>query len=83
VIIRQQVIAGATDKQITDYMVQRYGIFVLLKPPFSGLTALLYAMPVVGLMLGFFAFWLARRGRVEPPAPLSDADRARLKKLLP
>ena len=83
VIIRQQVIAGATDKQITDYMVQRYGIFVLLKPPFSAFTALLYASPLLGLLLGFGAFWLGRRARVEPPAPLSDADRARLKKLLP
>jgi cytochrome c-type biogenesis protein CcmH/NrfF len=44
---------------------------------------LLYASPLLGLLLGFGAFWLGRRARVEPPAPLSDADQARLKKLLP
>jgi cytochrome c-type biogenesis protein CcmH len=82
VIIRQQVVAGASSKSIMDYMVQRYGIFVLLKPPLSKLTMLLYASPFIAVALGFFVAWAARRGRVVPPAPLSDIDRKRLETLL-
>jgi cytochrome c-type biogenesis protein CcmH len=82
VIIRQQVVAGASSKSIMDYMVQRYGIFVLLKPPLSKLTLLLYASPFIALVLGFFVAWMARRSRVALPAPLSDMDRERLERLL-
>ena len=82
VIIRQQVVAGDSSKSILDYMVQRYGIFVLLKPPFMPLTWALYASPFVALLLGVFGFWMARRGKVAAPAPLSDADAKRLDELL-
>ncbi|OYV41864.1 MAG: cytochrome C biogenesis protein [Acidocella sp. 20-61-6] len=82
VIIRQHVIAGDSNKQIMHFMVQRYGIFVLLKPPFMPLTYLLYATPLLGLLGGFLIYWLARRARPPPPAPLTDADRARLDDLL-
>ncbi len=82
VIIRQHVVAGDSDKSIMNYMVQRYGIFVLLKPPFMRLTWLLYASPFLALILGFAVFWLSRWNRTPPPAPLTDADRARLDELL-
>jgi cytochrome c-type biogenesis protein CcmH len=82
IIIRQQVVAGATSKEITNYMVQRYGIFVLLKPPISRLTLLLYASPFLALIIGFMAAWLARKNRVAAVAPLNDAEAARLSKLL-
>jgi cytochrome c-type biogenesis protein CcmH len=81
VIIRQHVVAGDSDKDILAFMVQRYGIFVLLKPPFSPLTFLLYASPFLALAIGFLAFWLSRRDHAPPP-PLSDEDQARLKDLL-
>lgn len=80
-IIRQQVVQGVPDKDIMSYMVQRYGIFVLLRPPVSPLTWLLYAMPVLALLLGGVAFFLARRNPA-PPAPLTEAERARLDDLL-
>jgi cytochrome c-type biogenesis protein CcmH len=82
VIIRQQVVAGASSKDIMSYMVQRYGIFVLLKPPLSPLTLLLYASPFLALLIGFLAAWAARRNRVVPVIPLSEAETARLNKLL-
>jgi cytochrome c-type biogenesis protein CcmH len=82
VIIRQHVIAGETDKQIMDFMVQRYGIFVLLKPPLSPLTLLLYAMPFLALAFGALTFWLTRRTRIPPPPPLDEGERKRLKSLL-
>jgi cytochrome c-type biogenesis protein CcmH len=81
VIIRQQVVQGVPDKDITAYMVQRYGIFVLLKPPFSPLTWLLYAMPFLGLGLGALLFWLSRRESAPPPPPLTAAEAARLQEL--
>ncbi len=82
VIIRQHVVAGEPDKAILDFMVQRYGIFVLLKPPLSPLTLLLYAMPFLALALGVLTFWLTRRNRVPPPPPLDEGERERLKSLL-
>jgi cytochrome c-type biogenesis protein CcmH len=80
-IIRQQVAAGTPPAQIQAFMVQRYGDFILLKPPFSPLTALLYAMPVLALVLGALGFWAARR-RAAPAAPLTAAEQARLEDLL-
>jgi cytochrome c-type biogenesis protein CcmH len=82
VIIRQHVVAGDSSKSIVQFMVQRYGIFVLLKPPFMPLTWLLYLSPPLALMIGLLIFWLARRVRVPPPAPLSEADVKRLDELL-
>jgi cytochrome c-type biogenesis protein CcmH len=82
IIIRQQVVTGASSKDIMSYMVQRYGIFVLLKPPLSPLTLLLYASPFLALLIGFLAAWAARRNRVVPAATLSEAEAARLNKLL-
>jgi len=82
VIIRQQVVAGDNSKDIMNFMVQRYGIFVLLKPPLSKLTLLLYASPFLALLIGFLAAWLARQNRVAAVAPLSAAEAARLDELL-
>jgi cytochrome c-type biogenesis protein CcmH len=82
VIIRQHVVAGDSSKSIVQFMVQRYGIFVLLKPPFMPLTWLLYLSPPLALMIGLLIFWMARRVRVPPPAPLSEADVKRLDELL-
>ena len=80
-IIRAQVAQGMPEKEILAYMVQRYGIFVLLKPPVSPLTWLLYAMPALALAAGFLLFWIGRR-RASAPAPLDAAEEARLKELL-
>ena len=82
IIIRQHVIAGDSTRDIMAYMVQRYGIFVLLKPPFMPLTWALYASPFIAVLLGFLAYWVARRTPAPPAPPLSDADRARLNELL-
>lgn len=83
-IIRQQVAAGQSNHAIIAYMVQRYGDFILLRPPFDALTALLWATPVLALLAGLLVafFGLRRqRGRQAPP-PLNPAERARLDRLL-
>ncbi|MCB8873911.1 cytochrome c-type biogenesis protein [Acidisoma silvae] len=86
-IIRQQVVAGRSDKQITAYMVQRYGTFILLRPPFEPLTVLLWGSPVIALLLGaaiaFFAFRRQRReAAASAPIPLSPDEQAKLEALL-
>lgn len=80
-IIRTQVAQGKSSHSIMQYMVQRYGIFVLLKPPVSPLTWLLYAMPVLALLAGLGVFWFGRR-KSGAPAPLDETETARLKDLL-
>ena len=81
-IIKQQIADGASDQQIKNYMVQRYGVFILLKPPMSPLTFLLYASPFLAFLGGgglFYAMW---RQRVRQLPPLGKAERARLDELL-
>ncbi len=85
-IIRQQVTAGRTNQQIIHYMVQRYGTFILLKPPFDLMTAVLWGTPIaalaVGIGIAIFSVRRQRRRGARGPAPLSDAERARLEALL-
>ena len=52
--IRDMLLAGKTDQQIRDFMVSRYGYFILFKPPFVLKTAWLWLTPGVILLLGLF-----------------------------
>ncbi len=81
-IIRQRVVAGDSDRQVIDWMVARYGDFVRLRPPFNGLTLVLWGAPLIALLVGTTAALLARRRRPAAPPPLSDAERRRLADLL-
>ena len=80
--IRDQLKGGASERDVLDFMVARYGDFVLYRPPFKATTLLLWAGPFLLLLLGAVILLrrLARRG--EPPPPLSEAERARAAKLL-
>ena len=80
-IVRQRIVAGDTNQQVIDWMVARYGVFVRLKPPLTLSTALLWATPVLGLLIGGVAAWLGRRRMAAPPAPLNAAEQARLREL--
>ncbi len=81
-IIRRRVVRGESNKQIIAFMVHRYGIFVLLKPPLIPLTMLLWGSPVLALLIGLGMLALARRRRQKPVAHLDPAEQARLKELL-
>jgi cytochrome c-type biogenesis protein CcmH len=78
--IRTMIGAGKSDKEIIDFMVVRYGDFVLYRPPVKGTTLLLWGGPVVLLVLGIFILVRYQRRRAERVAaedrPLS-ADEAR------
>ena len=80
-IVRQRVTAGDTNRQITAWMVARYGNFVRLRPPFNAVTALLWLSPVLAVACGLGLALLGRRTRPAPAAPLSEAERLRLASL--
>ena len=81
--IRTQVAQGRTDDQIRAYMVERYGDFVLYKPPFKATTVVLWAGPVLLIVIGavIFAVVLRRRRPAASPA-VAPEKRAELEKLL-
>lgn len=62
----EQVKAGKTNKEIIDYMVERYGDFVLYRPPFKSTTYILWIGPIALFLIGLGAFYvnLRRRKRV-------------------
>ena len=83
-LLRERLVAGDTDRQVLDYIAARYGVFVLLDPPFAPLTWVLWLTPPV-LVLGGGGLLLlrARRRRLEPPVPeLSREESARAALLL-
>jgi cytochrome c-type biogenesis protein CcmH len=83
VLVRERLVAGDTDAGVRDFVVQRYGEFVLLKPVFRLHTALLWLAPVLVLAAGAFgAFRGLRRRRTEPAAALTAEERAALDAVL-
>ena len=80
-IVRQRVAAGEGDKQVVAWMVERYGNFVRLKPPFDAQTLLLWGSPVLALAAGAVAVAATRRRPAAAPAPLTDEERRRLAEL--
>src|SRR5438270_6957406 len=66
--IREQLAAGKSERDVVDFMVARYGDFVLYRPPLKGSTLLLWAGPFVFLVLGFYLLArFLRRRRVGAP----------------
>lgn len=84
VLVRERLVKGDSDEAVRAYIVDRYGDFVLLKPPFNAMTLVLWIAPL--LMLGG-AVWLARRLFAAPrpsnaDAPLSADEKAALERVL-
>src|SRR6266852_1667997 len=61
ILVRERLKAGDTDQQVIDFLVARYGDFVLLKPRFTSHTALLWLMPAVVFVIGALALVLVSR----------------------
>lgn len=83
-VVRERVAAGDTDEEVRDYMVARYGDFVLLKPPFEADTWVLWLGPFTVVLLGAIAiaaYLRSRRGQPEAQA-LTAAEKKRLDALL-
>jgi cytochrome c-type biogenesis protein CcmH len=82
-VVREQIAAGKTDAQVLDFMHDRYGDFILLKPPFKPETwALWLAPPVLLVVGGIFAFLMVRRRPSTVEAePLTPAEQAAVEAL--
>jgi cytochrome c-type biogenesis protein CcmH len=84
ILLRERLVAGDTDQEILDYLVSRYGQFVLLKPEFNALTAFLWAAPALLLVGGGFLAVRTIRRRSAPAggAELTPEEERRLKQIL-
>jgi cytochrome c-type biogenesis protein CcmH len=84
-LVREQLAAGRSDQQVVDYIVQRYGEFVLLKPRFEWRTALLWLTPLLVIIFGaagiFISFVRRRTAVPEAAEELSPAEKSRLEQL--
>ena len=82
VLVRERLVSGDTDEEVIDYVVSRYGEFVLLKPRFNLRNALLWGTPVLLLVVGgVFIAAHARRPKTSEIALTPEEDR-RLRELL-
>ena len=84
VLLRERIAAGDTDAQALKFMTDRYGNFVLLKPPVEPATYLLWFGPIIVLLLAGSGalIYLRKRKAAVPVAPLSAAEEQRIAKLL-
>jgi cytochrome c-type biogenesis protein CcmH len=86
VLLRERIAAGDTDAEVVDFLVARYGEFILLTPRLSVRTVLLWSAPVVLLVLGGVVAWGAMRRKpvtdLSAPAALTDKEQAELDRIL-
>ena len=82
--VREQLQAGRSEREVIDYMTQRYGDFVLYRPPFKASTLLLWLGPALLLLIGGGLYWRTlRQGQHEaPPAAVSPDEARRAEALL-
>lgn len=82
--VRSMVAKGQTQDEIVDYMVKRYGDFVRYRPPFKPTTYLLWAGPLLLMVLGLFilVYNLKKRKTIIADAPLSEEEHARIDSIL-
>ena len=84
-LVRERLVQGDSDRQVLDFLVSRYGAFVLLKPPLEISTLLLWGLPPAVLLAGIAALLLMARRRkavVLEPAALSSEEQRRMRKLV-
>lgn len=89
-LVRERVTAGDSNAEVKNYLVARYGEFVLLMPRFSAANAALYAFPALAFLIGLMivVIYLRHRGRAAPKgqgaadAPLSEQERQQLDRIL-
>jgi cytochrome c-type biogenesis protein CcmH len=88
-LVRERIAAGDSDAQVVDFLVARYGEFVLLKPRLEPHTLLLWLLPPLALAGGGFALWMHSRRRAKSAAAedqslfkLTAEEEARLERLI-
>jgi len=83
-LLRERLVAGDTDAEAVQFLVDRYGEYILLKPRASGVNIVLWlAAPLMLMLAGGVAFSTVKsRSRADGPTALSDDEKARLDELL-
>jgi cytochrome c-type biogenesis protein CcmH len=86
IIVREKLVEGLNDKQILDYLVERYGEFVLLKPRLNNQTILLWLLPLIALIIGAIialkTFGATKRKEVAEVKDLSKDEKEKLSEIL-
>ena len=84
-LVRDRLTRGETNDQVIDYVVERYGDFVLLNPPFKGITYVLWFGPAILVVMGIagvILFYRRREDEQTGPTPLDADEQRRIKTLL-
>jgi cytochrome c-type biogenesis protein CcmH len=81
ILVRERITAGDSNQQILDYLVSRYGDYVLLKPRLMGSTLILWFGPLLILIIGGFVVASRLKLRGDPAEPLSPEEEAALASL--
>ncbi|MFK4824075.1 cytochrome c-type biogenesis protein CcmH [Paenochrobactrum sp. BZR 588] len=85
ILVRDRLTAGDSDQDVLEYVVDRYGEFVLLKPRFNSRTILLWGFPVVLLLIGGGSLLLLSKRKKAVSVnnePLSEAEKTRLRQIM-
>ncbi len=82
IVLRERLVAGDTDAQAVEFMVARYGEYVLLRPDARGANLILWLAAPALLLIALGIGWMTIRGRKPVPDALTDAEKAELDKIL-
>ncbi|MBH69124.1 MAG: cytochrome C biogenesis protein CcmH [Rhodospirillaceae bacterium] len=84
IIVRRRLVNGNTDAEILDFLVKRYGDFILLTPPFKPSTYVLWFGPVFFSIIGLIMvyYFMKRRRKILPEKPLTTDESNNLNKLI-
>jgi cytochrome c-type biogenesis protein CcmH len=82
IVLRERIVAGDTDQEALDFMVARYGEFVLLRPDTSGANLILWLAAPALLLIALGVGWSTIRANRAPSEGLSDSEKAELDKIL-
>ena len=82
IVLRERIVAGDTDQQATDFMVARYGEYVLLRPDTRGANLILWSAAPALFLIALGIGWSTIRTKRAAPAGLSDEEQAELEKIL-
>ncbi len=83
ILVRTRLVSGDSDDQVIDYIVSRYGDFVLLQPRFNLNTFILWLMPIFLIVVGFLsAFLMFRKRKLIKTDVLSPEEHSRISKLM-
>jgi cytochrome c-type biogenesis protein CcmH len=80
-LIRERISKGESNEQVRDFLVSRYGDFILLKPPLTLQTLLLWLSAPLTLLLGLWTLWHAARKAPATPDPLTAEEEAAIRAL--